>query len=219
MDTEALHDLTAAYALDALEPDERAAFEEHLAGCESCREQLVELQAAAAGLAWAVEPSAPAPELRNRILDAARAERPNVVPLRRRRVSPVWAAAAVAACVALALGIWNVSLHDQLSSRTGALQRVPVSGLPGSVIVARGGTAALVAFRLPAAPVGKTYEAWIIAGKKAPAPAGTFSGGEGSTFVLIKGKVRKGSVVALTVEPAGGSLQPTQKPFAVSEPV
>ena len=219
MDTEALHDLTAAYALDALEPDEREAFEDHLAECEACREQLGELQAAAAGLAWAVEPSAPSPELRTRILDAARAERPNVVPLRPRRVSPVWAVAAVAACVALALGIWNISLHNQLSSRPGALQRVPVSGLPASVIVTRGGSAALIAFRLPAAPVGKTYEAWIIAGKKAPAPAGTFSGGEGSTFVPIKGKVRKGSVIAVTVEPVGGSPQPTQKPFAVSEPV
>ena len=36
MEPEALHELSAAYALDALEPDEREVFEEHLAGCESC---------------------------------------------------------------------------------------------------------------------------------------------------------------------------------------
>lgn len=218
MDAEALHDLTAAYALDALEPEERDAFEEHLAGCDSCRVTVADLRAAAAELAWAVEPAAPPPELRSRILDAARAERPNVVPLRPRRLNPVWAVAAVAACAALALGLWNISLENQLSSRAGALERVPVSGLPGSVVVARGGSAALVAFRLPAAPVGRTYEAWVLSGNDA-IPAGIFSGGDGSTFVRIHGTVKKGSKIALTVEPAGGSKHPTRKPFAVSGPV
>ena len=35
-----LHDLTAGYALDALDPDERARYEEHLASCERCRDEL-----------------------------------------------------------------------------------------------------------------------------------------------------------------------------------
>ena len=58
----------------------------------------------------------------------------------------------------------------------------------------------------------------MIRGKRAPAPAGLFRGG-GTTFVPIDEKVRKGSVVAVTVEPAGGSTAPTTKPFAVSSPV
>ena len=73
-------------------------------------------------------------------------------------------------------------------------------------------------YRLDAAPPGKTYEAWVIRGKQAPKPAGLFRGG-GTTFLPIDGKVRKGSVVAVTVEPAGGSDAPTTKPFAVSNPV
>ena len=40
-----LHDLTAGYALDALDPDERARYEEHLASCERCRDELQELLA------------------------------------------------------------------------------------------------------------------------------------------------------------------------------
>jgi len=32
-----IHELTAGYALDALDPDERRAYEAHLAGCERCR--------------------------------------------------------------------------------------------------------------------------------------------------------------------------------------
>ena len=37
------HDLTAAYALDALDPDEAEAYERHLSQCEECREHLAEL--------------------------------------------------------------------------------------------------------------------------------------------------------------------------------
>jgi anti-sigma-K factor RskA len=220
MDAETVHELTAAYVLDALEPEEREAFEDHLATCPSCQEEVADLSIAATELAWAAEPAAPSPELRDRILEAARAERPNVVPLRPRRMSPVWAVAAVAACVAIGLGVWNISLHNQLSdARSTAIERLPVAGLQGSVVVGSGGTAALVAFHLPAAPPGKTYQAWVIPNGKSPAPAGLFKGGAGATFVPIDGKVVTGSRVAVTVEPAGGSAQPTSKPFAVSAPL
>ncbi len=56
MDTEPIHDLTAAYALDALDAAERQVFEEHLAGCRRCQEEVAELSLAAGSLAYAVEP-------------------------------------------------------------------------------------------------------------------------------------------------------------------
>ena len=34
------HEQAAAYALDALDPDERRAFEAHLDGCARCREEV-----------------------------------------------------------------------------------------------------------------------------------------------------------------------------------
>jgi anti-sigma-K factor RskA len=216
---EALHDLTAAYALDALDADERQAYEEHLAGCESCREEVAALSGVAAELAFAVEPAEPPPALRGRILDAARAERPNVVPLRPRWAAPVAAIAAVAACVAVGLGLWNISLHRQLSTaHAQAVQHVPVSGLPGSLVVSPNGSAALVVYSMRAAPAGKTYEAWVLRDGKA-IPAGLFRGGPGAGFVPIEGKVPPGSKVAVTVEPATGSAQPTTTPFAVSATV
>jgi len=58
----------------------------------------------------------------------------------------------------------------------------------------------------------------VIRGKRAPVSAGLFRGG-GTTFVPLDGRVKKGSVVAVTVEPAGGSDAPTTKPFVVSQPV
>jgi anti-sigma-K factor RskA len=217
MDTESIHDLSAAYALDALDDDERRAYEEHLAGCDRCREEVASFSSTAEVLAYAANSAEPSPVLRDRILVAARAERPNVVPLRPRWAYPVAAVAAVAACVAIGLGVWNVSLHNRLSNAQ-ALQSVPVAGAPGKLVVGPDGSAALVLFRLDSAPAGKTYQAWVIRGRRAPVSAGLFRGG-GATFVPLDGKVRKGSVVAVTVEPAGGSDAPTTKPFVVSQPV
>ncbi len=215
---EPIHELSAAYALDALGPEEAEAFEEHLATCESCQDAVADFSSVAAELAFAGAPASPPPALRGRILEAARAERPNVMPLRSRRRNLLVAVAAVAACAALALGIWNVSLHNQLSNgKSEALEQVPVSGAPGSLVVSPSGSAALVLYRLDAAPAGKTYEAWVIVGRKAPAPAGLFTGGSATTFVPIHGSVKRGSVVAVTIEPAGGSAQPTTTPFAESK--
>ena len=103
MGDDAVHELTAAYALDALEPEEARGYEAHLAGCERCREELASLQTAASALAYAVEPARPPESLRGRILDAARAERPNnlrVLDTYRRRAVRLAAVAAVAACAA-----------------------------------------------------------------------------------------------------------------------
>src|SRR5204862_2437548 len=79
------HSLVAPYALDALDEGEEREFEDHLAHCERCREELTGLREAAAALAFATPPTTPPPELQQRILEQARSERPNVVPLHRRR--------------------------------------------------------------------------------------------------------------------------------------
>ena len=55
MGTQALHDLTAAYALDALDPEERREYEAHLARCDRCREELASLSEASSSLAYAVD--------------------------------------------------------------------------------------------------------------------------------------------------------------------
>ena len=101
MEADAIHDLTAAYALDPLDPEDARRYEAHLARCEHCQSELAELSESAGALAYAADAPPPSPELRTRILDQARAERPNVVPLRPRWLRPVIAATAVAACAAI----------------------------------------------------------------------------------------------------------------------
>ena len=114
MEADAIHELTAAYALDALDEQDEREYEAHLARCPSCREELASLAGTATSLAYGVESPAPPPDLRDRILDQARAERPNVVPLRRAWRTWTAAAAAVAACAAIGLGIWAVTLSHSL---------------------------------------------------------------------------------------------------------
>jgi anti-sigma factor RsiW len=223
MEHEPYNELTAAYALDALEPDEVDAYEEHLAGCAICQDNLASMSATMVQLAYAAPPVDPPPQLRERILEAARAERQNVVPLRPRggwlrpsARTAVAAGAAIAACLIIGLGVWNVSLSRDLDQARDR-QAVALQGANGSVVVDGDGRGVLVVSDLDPAPAGKTYEAWVIDGDKA-APAGTFEGG-GTAVVKLEHPVRDGSLVAVTVERGQGSDQPTTKPFIVSQPV
>lgn len=224
MEANALHHLTAAYALDALDPEDAREYEAHLARCEQCRAELAELSEGASALAYAVEAPAPLPELRTRILDRAGRERTNVIPLRPRWRTPVAAVAAVAACAALALGLWATSLSNQLDRREAELARqelvarilarpdsraIPFDG--GTLVVARSGEAALVLRKLDEAGSGFTYEAWV-ADAGAPRPAGLFDGGE-LVAVPLELPVRPGALVLVTREKAGGVQAPTQAPF------
>ena len=210
------HDLTAAYALDALDEADAEAYEEHLRTCEHCREELASLRGAAASLAHAAPPAAPPPELREQILQQARSERPNVRPLVRRRLALPILATAAAACAVALLAVWATSLHrdlnrrDQLLAVLGdpAAHHVAIKGAAGTLVVRRNGDAALVT-SLPPAPSGKTYELWVIA-DGTPKPAGLY---QGRRSVLLHGRVSPGTTVAVTVEPAGGEDAPTTKPI------
>ena len=215
-----LHDYTAAYALDALDRDEAARYEEHLATCEECREQLAQLSGAAGALAFAVESPAPSPELRASILDSARAERPNVTPLRPRWSVATSALAAVAAVVAIGLGIWAFDLSRSLDDERSARQRlervlttptaavVRVSGRrTGTLLVTPSGNATLIVSQLPKAPKGRIYEAWVIKDNK-PVRAGTFPGGGDTVIIPLDRNVPKGAIVAVTLEQVPGADAP-----------
>ncbi len=62
-----IHALSGAYATDALDAAEAAAFEEHLAGCADCRTEVAELRETLTHLAAAAETAPPA-GLRERLL-------------------------------------------------------------------------------------------------------------------------------------------------------
>jgi anti-sigma-K factor RskA len=216
MERQGIHELSAAYALDALDGDDRERFEDHLAQCEGCRDDVASFQGAAAALAYDADVPAPPTALRERILERARSERPrNVVPFRPRRWAlPVAAGvAAAAACAALAFGLWAASLNNELGDRAEAIQ---LAGAEGSLLIEPSGEATLVVDDIGRAPAGKTFEIWVIA-DGVPHPAGLFPGAPGRSAVPLTRPVPDGAVVAVTVERAGGVQKPTTDPLFTAE--
>lgn len=199
-----IHDQAAAYALDALDPEDRWTYERHLDNCDRCREEVAALRESASELAYAAEGPEPPAELRERILAAAREEprSATVVPMRRRWLFPATAVAAVAAaCAAIGLGLWANSLRD------GPTRVVAMEG-GGSLILADGKATLVACVDEP--PAGKTYEAWVIEGGE-PRPAGLFSGG--CQQVALEEPVEPGNTVAVTLEDQGGVEAPTSDPL------
>jgi anti-sigma-K factor RskA len=225
VEQELIHDLAAAYALDALDDPERNEFEEHLAGCEQCSEELEGLSDAAAALAYVPEGPAPPAELRERVLEQVHGERTsNVVPLRRRVALPAVASfAVVAAAAAIVLAVWASSLSSSLDQKRAAIgilantaARHVKLGTSGQVVISPNGEAALVS-GLSHAPPGRTYEIWVITAGT-PRPAGLFSEGRSSAPILLARRVPKGAQVGLSLERAGGAKHPTVI-ISVSPPV
>ncbi|MFD5213091.1 anti-sigma factor domain-containing protein [Microbacterium sp. NPDC058345] len=78
------------------------------------------------------------------------------------------------------------------------------------------GSVVLVADGLDDLDEKKTYELWFVRGD-APVAAGTFRPEGGDATALLEGRMRAGDVIAVTVEPAGGSPtgMPTSDPIIV----
>jgi anti-sigma-K factor RskA len=225
VERDAIHELTAAYALNALDEDETVEYEAHLRHCDRCRRELGGFQATAASLAFGLEGPAPPAELRDRILVQARSERSNVVQLApRRALQLTTAAAALAACTALGLGIWAASLSSQLGEERKADARmeqalavladpaashVSLEGAEGSLVVATSGRGALVLENLESLPEGKYYTAWVSRDGKTMQHAGAFGPDGGVRVFPLTRRVPDGGLVAVSVEARPDADQPS----------
>ncbi|MGH3073173.1 MAG: anti-sigma factor domain-containing protein [Gaiellaceae bacterium] len=213
-----LHELTAGYALDALDPAERERYEDHLASCERCRDELQGFWQVSGALGRAAGGPPPPAGLRERILEQARSERPNVVPLRPRPSSRVLSAvAAVAAVVAVALGVWSLGLSSELDDANDELavlsdpnaKTFASAGGEANLVLRPTGEAALVVRMLAAAPEGKDYEIWVF-DDGVPRRAGVF---DEPGVALLSRRVEPGQMIAVTLERDGGVDAPTGAPL------
>ena len=235
-----LHGLSGVYALDALTGLELDQFEHHLHGCPPCENEVRGFRETATQLAQAVAATPPI-ALRERVLAAASVTRqlsPEVREMPRPRMRPAggpWlprlavAVAAAAVAAAVALGVVQSSTQHQLSQAQAenrsvaavlaapdarlAVRRATVGGL-ATVVASQSRHALIISTAgLPALSSGKVYELWFLAGHTArragllPPPA------SGRTAPLLASGLQPGDSVALTVEPAGGTSQPTTTPI------
>lgn len=231
-----LHALTGVYAGGALPTDEREQFEQHLATCAQCEQEVRELLETTALLGVAAsEP--PPPALRARVMAEIGQTRQlppllsqqrsgPVVPLRRRENRLRRWTLTAAACLAvftIGLGAYAAQVQRELSdlrehaNQIAAVQTAPdVRSVTGTK---RGATATVMASRkadqlvfmssgLAELREGRTYELWLI-GKDGPVPAGTFEPSGGRHDAKIIEGIGDAEKLGITEEPDGGSPQPT----------
>ncbi|UFU02557.1 anti-sigma factor [Ruania suaedae] len=250
-DDASIHALTGAYVLDAVDEDERAAFEEHLADCAVCRDEVDSLREAAEYLTpvSAVEPP---PELREQVLAGIERIRPlpPVAPeptpepaaepddlqaaARRRRArresARRWRLVAAAACLVavVALG-WGVRPQTAPPRQVAPIEtttdaellqilhsgdlEVVTAGGSGdprvALFISRSHGAAAVSFRdLPAVDAGHQFQAWTLVGGE-PSSAGVFTAHDGGATMMMDASALSTDAMAITVEPVGGSDEPT----------
>jgi anti-sigma-K factor RskA len=234
-----LHTLTGAYALDAIDGAERDRFEHHLNRCQLCSHEVRGLRETATRLAMAVA-LLPPPQLRERVLAAAARTRqlppltdvgPQPQPRARWLPRMALGLAAVSIAAVIALGFTLAAKQRQLdaaNAQQGAVAAVLNS--PGAKLrtqrTAVGGTATVVVSRrqrkmvftttgLPPLASSKVYQAWLLG------PPRTRSAGllpppsAGKTVPLLASGLTPGDSFGVTVEPAGGTAQPTTNPIVV----
>lgn len=226
-----IHTLAGAYAIDALDPTERRDFERHLAVCQACRDEVRELRATAALLGSAVAENPPA-DLKSAVMaeiDRTRQLGPMVVPVDElgwrgflQRLAVPVAAVLIMAVVGLGLLVRDLySRIDQVERGSSEIVAVLASpdarfvevrdpqGVAGRLVYSPStGRAVLLAHGLGPVPEDRTYQLWVI-GEQGPTPAGIFRPTGEVAAALVHGDVRAGHAIGVTIEPAGGSPQPT----------
>ncbi|MFE6965388.1 anti-sigma factor domain-containing protein [Agromyces sp. NPDC057679] len=253
-----LRELAPAYALGALDDDERARFEEALARSPELQGEVEAFRVAASSLGESLPPVAPPPSVKAGLfarLDDAPQERPAeaagaavdddapiapaepVPPIdelavrRRRRRRLAVALSSAAAVLLLLAGVviganwagpngWGAQREmASLAAAPDAEQQTSEVAGGGQVTLvssAEQGRSAIVAEGLPDVGDDRTYELWYI-DESGPVSAGTFDVDGEEAWRLLEGEFAPGVAVGLTVEPAGGSEQPTTDPVAVIE--
>jgi anti-sigma-K factor RskA len=236
-----LHLLTGAYAVDALTGAELDDFEKHLLRCTSCTEEVRGLRETAArlGMITAIEPP---PWMRQEVLAAASRTRQlppaggrllaRAAPRRMtrlRRSLPRSAAAVAVAAAIVVLAVVQVNTRDQLhqtqqGSRAVAavlaapdarIERSPttVGGTVTAVISPRDREAVITTADMPPLATAKVYQLWVMNASGARSVGLLPGASTGVTSPVLAADVQPGDRLAITVEPAGGTRQPTTTPI------
>ncbi len=239
MDQERFEDLKDSYVLGALPEEERLEFERYLVAHPELQAEVEDLAAVAGLLAFSPREQEPPPELRRRIMEVVEAEASHPDASRHSWLAGLWEAAgvrdlALAAAAVLVVGLfsWSMLLQGEvrdLQGRVQSLQSQPESpqmialggagtkqGARAELVTLEGDRAVLVAENMPPVPEGKTYQIWVIKGDT-PKPSGLFEPKGNSIAAVVETPLEGADAVAVTVEPEGGSKEPTTDPMLVGK--
>lgn len=239
-------ELAAGFVLNALSPDDTRAFETARRQHPEWEHHVRTDAATAALLAENVADVAPPPGVRTALLAQIAAEAAPAMRADRRSAAPEPATVrsrrwnsrswfALAASIALLVGVgWgavfvgeqlntpaSVVALDQIQSADDAASETITLSDGGEVTAHWSesvGKAVLVSDGLPQISDDESFELWYVR-DGAPISAGIFTSQDGTATALLEGSIEAGDVIAITIEPAGGSPsgQPTSDPIVAIE--
>jgi anti-sigma-K factor RskA len=222
--------LLGAYALDALDGDERARVEDYIAANPTARAEVDEMRETAATLALTpgenIDMSAP-PELWDRIATTIASEPRDELAARRARKRPNWSTALLvaAAAIVVVLAVNVVVLQRRANDNTtasAAFNRATHAHGAQQLSFAANGTKVAKAVVLPdgsgflsnvaMTPLAsdKTYQLWAVTGDPqhpTMISAGVIGANPRTIGFHVNGPVHG---IAISVENAGGAVQPSQ---------
>ena len=241
-----LRTMLASYAIGALPESEMPVIRDHILTCEECMGEADAFAAAVPALALTVEPVDVPPGFADAVMARVLgAHQPAVVVKERRNWSffPRLAFGGVAIAAAILAGAFLdarsdaqqaerslLALEQEAERNEDALANFVrndegwrLEGSTGAVarmVPTREGATFAVA-GLPEPPEGHTYQLWLLRGgcgdqTCTPTSAGLFDVGAGLVVVDVDRSIQNFAGAAVTLEPAGGSEQPTTDPLLAS---
>ena len=244
MDDRSFEDLKEAYALGALPDDERATVEAYLALHPERQAEIDDMVGIAGLLALAPPEQEPPADLRRRLMQVVESE--SVQPEVAERPTPSWfgwlggfrnVALGAAAVLLVGLLSWNVLLQGDVQELRGQVEAARSArsaneaqqtrdialggtwaeqGARAEVTALKDDRAILVVEDMPSMPDDRTGQVWVIRDEK-PEPSGLLEPSGNMAATAITANLRGADAIAVTVEPAGGSDEPTSDPVLVQE--
>ena len=223
-------DLLPAYAIGSLDAEGADRVEEHLLSCWICRDESRAYQTVVDQLSLAAPAALPSPDLRDRLMQRvhiARLKEQERIPAQKtarpwlERLLPAWGLASLFLIIALAgssLILWQRVNRLEFATSPGGMRAIPLSpadtasSATGFVLIsADGEDGALVVDGLPPLGESQQYQLWLIHDGRRTSGA-IFSTDEksyGGTRIRAPRPLTEYSAVGITIEPTGGSDQPT----------
>lgn len=234
---EELKSLVAAYVLGAVPPDEVGAVRNHILTCDECMAEADQHSSAIDSLALAVEPVGLPEGFSERVMAqiAPAAEAGTAPADARRRSLSEWlrgkglVVAGGMAAVALvgAIGVLGggylqtrqdlARTEDVLSALVHSRDGIELrgeSGAAGELVPTNKGAVMAVA-GLSEAPGSHVYQLWYMKDGR-PVSVGTFETSDGVVVMELAESFEGYQDAAVTIEPRGGSRQPTSDPILAS---
>lgn len=232
---EELKSLVAAYVLGALPPEEVGPVRNHILTCDECMAEADEHSSAIDSLALAVEPVGLPDGFADRVMaQIAPSAEAETAPAARRSLSEwlrgkglVVAGGMAAVLLVGAVGVLGAGYlqtrqdlartEDVLSALVHSADGIELrgeSGAAGELVPTNEGAVMAVA-GLPEAPGSHVYQLWYMRDGQ-PVSVGTFETRDSVVVMELAESFEGYQDAAVTIEPRGGSRQPTSDPILTS---